>query len=60
MTYSFRHVDGTVSTVKASNEDDARHLAMVLRWGPAPDVRIGVNGSRYRGQGLDLVSVSVS
>jgi len=47
-----KHNDG-VRMVEAANEDDARHLAMAVRWGPAT----GIYAPRYKGLGLTLVKV---
>lgn len=45
--------NGNTTTVKVENEDYARHLAMVKRWGPPS----GMYSSPYRGQGLNLIEV---
>jgi len=50
MTYTFRGPGGE-RTVEAKTEAEARHLAMLVRWGP-PD---GIYASPYEGKGLDLI-----
>ena len=55
-TYIFRHMDGHISTVHATNEKDARDLAMFQRWG-RPDGRVLLTRP-YKGVGLSLVNVS--
>lgn len=44
--------NGGERVVKAYDEAEARHLAMVKRWGPPT----GIYGQRYMGLGLDVVS----
>lgn len=58
MKYTFRGFKPTdnETTVEAANEIQARHLAMVKRWGPPPDIKLGIKGY-YQGSGLDLVNV---
>ncbi len=58
-SYTFTGPKGcTPTTVLARNEAEARHLAMVKRWGPP-----GLSGDKivpdmiYKGEGLDLVRV---
>lgn len=48
--YKFSGPGGS-RVVVASNESEARHLAMVQRWGPPS----GMYGRRYEGRGLILL-----
>ena len=50
-TWTFIHVDGEHSTVRAKDETTARDAAMRLRWGPPS----GMYGNAYRGAGLTLL-----
>lgn len=52
--YTFCGLDGRVVSVRAASEHDARHQAMVDRWGPP----VGIYAPRYHGAGLKLVGVS--
>ena len=52
-SYTFTGPKGEVTTVKAIDEERARHLAMVARWG----LPSGIYGSLYRGVGLNLIEV---
>ena len=58
MKYTFKGLKPTenITTVEAKNEKEARHLAMVKRWGPLPDTILGIRGF-YQGLGLYLVEV---
>lgn len=49
--WTLKGVGGTRS-VKAYDEREARHLAMVKRWGPPS----GIYGQLYAGIGLEIVS----
>jgi hypothetical protein len=56
--FTFKGAGGE-RTVTAPNEAEARHLAMVERWGPPngrPALDTGPDG-RYLSVGLDLASV---
>lgn len=58
-TFTFSGYRDDQTTVTAATEQEARHLAMLDRWGPprtAEDRRI--YGSHYSGLGLTLVSRS--
>lgn len=59
-TYTFKGAKPETTVVFASDEKEARHLAMVARWGDKPDPNVGtlVVLDRYSGYGLDLVKVS--
>ncbi len=69
-TYTFRHVEGHESVVRAKSEAVARDAAMRLRWGPpgAPTSRLQGGaasapypyGRVYLGSGLTLVDAGVS
>ena len=50
-SFQFRCLNGDLVTVTARDESQARHFAMVERWGP-PD---GIYGGWYYGKGLSLV-----
>lgn len=50
-TWTFCHVDGEKTKVRAINEQVARDAAMWLRWGPPR----GMYGPTYQGLGLMLV-----
>jgi len=54
MKWTFKHRDGTKSTVEASDEETARTLAMRVKWGP----ETGIYLPEYRGIGLDLIGES--
>ncbi len=63
-TYTFRGLEDVVGipmevTVEAIDEQHARHLAMVKRWGSrAPNIRpTNVVTGQYAGVGLSLESV---
>lgn len=52
-SYTFSGPKAEYTTVTATDEYQARHLAMVARWGPP----VGVYKHPYAGYGLTLVSV---
>lgn len=55
-TYEFQsHHGDKKTTVLATNEDEARRLAMCALWGTAPD-NITPHAPKYSGIGLMLVS----
>ena len=59
-SYTFTGPKGGYTTVQADTETEARHLAMVERWGPISiwDKIWGGQGApdQYSGYGLSLVS----
>jgi hypothetical protein len=62
LTYTFGGPSQKISYVKAHNKEDARHMAMVQRWGPPDGVIYGVRNcdgklTSYKGLGLVLINV---
>lgn len=53
LTYTGLCSDGSYITVEAENEDDARRLVMVRRWGTRPD-DVTPQAPFYRGAGLTM------
>jgi hypothetical protein len=56
--WTFRGILGNITQVQATNEAEARHLAMVARWGGLPHGAIfnGHPPARWAGLGLDLIN----
>jgi hypothetical protein len=59
--YTFTGFQGGETTVMAFSEAEARHLAMVERWGPPTGIwgstwnpPKGVENPHYKGEGLSL------
>lgn len=52
MIYQFRCANGDHVDVEATNEQEARHLVMLKRWGP-PE---GIYTHPYKGRGLDWLN----
>ena len=57
--YTFTGPKGCApTTVSARSEDEARHKAMVKRWGPCGKGDPIVPADTYQGFGLDLILIS--
>lgn len=56
MRYTFTGPKDGQTTVTTPNEETARRLAMIARWGREPDP-VTLHAPDYKGVGLDLISI---
>jgi hypothetical protein len=52
MIYEFKGINADRFSVEADNEQEARHKAMLDRWGPPT----GIYSHPYKGRGLEWVN----
>lgn len=56
-TFDVQHLTGEIVRIKATDEAEARQLAMIKRWGLQPDL-VTPDAPDYKGRGLSVTEVA--